>query len=131
MAAAAMRGASSVVGRATSASGLHTSAINQKTGFYKVTQMGDLPLTYEQANPPYRIGVTKAWNTWNASTSSSNIVNCSSCIYSLPSIPFPPPHKFAIINFVGANQLQNTRVLYIYIYIYYHTRDYECWMAQY
>ena len=68
---ASVGGGSSIVGRTTSAStsGLHTSAVNLKTGFYKITEGGDLPLTYEQANPPYKIGVTKAWNTWNASMS--------------------------------------------------------------
>ena len=47
-------------------SGLHTSSVRSRTGHYKITPKGDLPLTYEQANPPHRIGVTKAWNTWNA-----------------------------------------------------------------
>ena len=38
-----------------------------RTGHYKLTATRDKPLTYEQANPPYRIGVTKSWNSWNSS----------------------------------------------------------------
>ena len=45
---------------------IHSSALREKAGFYKVTLKGDYPLTYEQAQPPYRIGVTKSWNSWNS-----------------------------------------------------------------
>ena len=40
---------------------------NRPAGHFKITPRGDFPLTYEQAQPPYRIGVTKGWNSWNAS----------------------------------------------------------------
>lgn len=45
---------------------VHISAVRGKAGYYKLTHKGDYPLTYEQAQPPYRIGVTKSWNTWNS-----------------------------------------------------------------
>lgn len=56
------------------ARGLLTSAVgcknNSPAGHFKITPRKDLPLTYEQSQPPYRIGVTKGWNSWNASTMS-------------------------------------------------------------
>ena len=45
-----------------------TTAAVHRSGHYKLTATRDRPLTYEQANPPYRIGVTKSWNSWNTST---------------------------------------------------------------
>ena len=44
-----------------------TTAAVHRSGHYKLTATSDRPLTYEQANPPYRIGVTKGWNSWNTS----------------------------------------------------------------
>ncbi|KAL5476168.1 hypothetical protein EMCRGX_G026082 [Ephydatia muelleri] len=48
--------------------GFHLGPLCCKSGHYKITPKKDRPLTYEQSNPPYRIGVTKGWNSWNAST---------------------------------------------------------------
>ncbi|CAI8007362.1 28S ribosomal protein S24, mitochondrial [Geodia barretti] len=47
---------------------ISTTAGVQRSGHYKLTATRDRPLTYEQANPPYRVGVTKSWNSWNTST---------------------------------------------------------------
>ena len=58
------------------ARGYHTSAVWRKAGHYKITPTRDQPLTYEQAHPPYRIGVTKGWTSWNASMSSARIHTC-------------------------------------------------------
>ncbi len=49
------------------ARGYHTTTAALKAGYFKITPKGDFPLTYEQAHPPYRIGVTKGWTSWNAS----------------------------------------------------------------
>ena len=46
---------------------ISTTAGVQRSGHYKLTATRDRPLTYEQANPPYRVGVTKSWNSWNTS----------------------------------------------------------------
>ncbi|XP_064394767.1 small ribosomal subunit protein uS3m-like [Halichondria panicea] len=50
------------------ARGYHTTTAALKAGYFKITPKGDFPLTYEQAHPPYRIGVTKGWTSWNATT---------------------------------------------------------------
>ncbi|KAI0220347.1 28S ribosomal protein S24, mitochondrial [Lamellibrachia satsuma] len=41
---------------------------NLRAGQYKITNNRSKPLTYEQAQPPYKIGVTKSWNSWNTSS---------------------------------------------------------------
>lgn len=38
---------------------------NIRAGVPKATINRDKPLTYEQAQAPYKIGVTKSWNSWN------------------------------------------------------------------
>ncbi|XP_076459534.1 small ribosomal subunit protein uS3m-like [Babylonia areolata] len=38
---------------------------NIRAGVPKATINRDKPLTYEQAQAPYRIGVTKGWNSWH------------------------------------------------------------------
>lgn len=58
----------SLLCRAVLRRGLQTSLSCCKAGHYKITPKGDRPLTYEQAHPPYRVGVTKGWNSWNTST---------------------------------------------------------------
>ncbi|KAK7508024.1 hypothetical protein BaRGS_00000989 [Batillaria attramentaria] len=40
---------------------------NVRAGVPKATVNRNKPLTYEQAQAPYRIGVTKGWNSWNTS----------------------------------------------------------------
>lgn len=45
---------------------IHTCTVVHKAGKYKITPFGDYPLTYEQAQPPEKIGVTKSWNVWNS-----------------------------------------------------------------
>jgi len=40
---------------------------NIRSGVMKTTNNRSQPLTYEQAQKPHLIGVTKAWNSWNAS----------------------------------------------------------------
>ncbi|KAK6187130.1 hypothetical protein SNE40_005221 [Patella caerulea] len=40
---------------------------NIRSGIPKTTPFKNKPLSYEEAQPPYRIGVTKAWNSWNTS----------------------------------------------------------------
>ena len=39
--------------------------LRRRTGCYKVTNNRSRPLTYEMAQAPFRIGVTKSWNAWN------------------------------------------------------------------
>lgn len=49
---------------------ISTTSVSQKnirSGVYKTTNNRSRPLTYEQAQKPHLIGVTKAWNSWNAS----------------------------------------------------------------
>ncbi|XP_064601558.1 small ribosomal subunit protein uS3m-like [Liolophura sinensis] len=41
---------------------------NRRAGQPKTTINKTLPMTYEQSQPPYKIGVTKSWNSWNTST---------------------------------------------------------------
>jgi len=38
-----------------------------RSGVYKSTTNRSRPLTYEEAQKPHQIGVTKAWNSWNTS----------------------------------------------------------------
>ena len=48
--------------------GICTTAVchkNIRSGVPKITQNRSKPLTYEEAQPPYRIGVRKSWNSWN------------------------------------------------------------------
>ena len=59
----------SVAVAAPTVSGLHTTAVSCRTGRFKITPKADFPLTYEQFQLPYQIGITKSWNTWNASRS--------------------------------------------------------------
>lgn len=40
---------------------------NVRAGVLKRSRLGNVPITYEQAQQPENIGVTKAWNTWNTS----------------------------------------------------------------
>lgn len=40
---------------------------NVRAGVYKTTRRGDVWITYEEAQPPPKIGVTKAWKSWNSS----------------------------------------------------------------
>ncbi|XP_053386428.1 28S ribosomal protein S24, mitochondrial-like isoform X1 [Mercenaria mercenaria] len=51
--------------------GLQTSFVlcrkHRRAGIYKVSKNQSIPLTYEQAKPPYAIGVDKSWLTWNTS----------------------------------------------------------------
>ncbi|ELU10761.1 hypothetical protein CAPTEDRAFT_19132 [Capitella teleta] len=50
--------------------GIYTSPVAQKNiraGQIKSSINANLPLTYEQAQKPHKIGVTKAWNSWNTS----------------------------------------------------------------
>lgn len=50
---------------------LHTTTVLNKShvaGRYSPTIKRDLPLTYEQANPPDMIGVRKSWNSINTSS---------------------------------------------------------------
>ena len=49
--------------------GIHTTAIlcKKKAGRNRPTRKHDKPLTYEQYNQPFQIGVRKAWNSWNTS----------------------------------------------------------------
>lgn len=46
---------------------IHTTATlyKKKAGRNKPTRKHDKPLTYEQANQPFYIGVRKSWNSWN------------------------------------------------------------------
>lgn len=48
---------------------IHTSSVVCKkvSGRFKRTLNKSKPLTYEQANLPHQIGVTKTWNSWNTS----------------------------------------------------------------
>lgn len=48
---------------------ISTSALRFKkvAGRYQKTPHQTNPLTYEQANLPHQIGVTKTWNSWNTS----------------------------------------------------------------
>ncbi|VDI17266.1 small subunit ribosomal protein S24 [Mytilus galloprovincialis] len=41
---------------------------NVRAGVYKTTRRGDVWITYEEAQPPPKIGVTKAWKSWNSSS---------------------------------------------------------------
>lgn len=41
--------------------------VNVRTAVPKVTNNRSKALTYEQAQKPHQIGVTKAWNSWNSS----------------------------------------------------------------
>ncbi|CAI9716476.1 ribosomal S24, mitochondrial-like [Octopus vulgaris] len=41
---------------------------NVRAGQPKISLRQDKPLTYEQSQPPYLIGVTKSWNSWNTTT---------------------------------------------------------------
>ena len=68
------------------ARGYHTTTTALKAGYFKITPKGDFPLTYEQAHPPYRIGVTKGWTSWNASKHLHTHTHLTS-----PTHP-PPPH---------------------------------------
>ncbi|KAL4239625.1 28S ribosomal protein S24 [Mactra antiquata] len=49
--------------------GIQTSVILQKknvrAGVYKISTKKNVPLTYEEAKAPYKLGVEKSWNTWN------------------------------------------------------------------
>lgn len=51
--------------------GFHTTSVcnivRVRAGRYKCSKKRTVPLTYEQAKPPYLIGVEKAWNSWNTS----------------------------------------------------------------
>ena len=51
--------------------GFHTTSVSclmrVRAGRYKVSKKLTNALTYEQAKPPYLIGIDKAWNTWNTS----------------------------------------------------------------
>uniref|UniRef100_A0A336KKS2 CSON012240 protein n=1 Tax=Culicoides sonorensis TaxID=179676 RepID=A0A336KKS2_CULSO len=48
---------------------IHVTAVCNKikAGRYRKSPRGDMPLTYEMANPPHFIGVRKGWNSWNTS----------------------------------------------------------------
>ncbi|XP_063705007.1 small ribosomal subunit protein uS3m [Culicoides brevitarsis] len=51
-----------------------TAACNKiKAGRFRKTPKGDMPLTYEMANPPHYIGVRKAWNSWDTSNLSLGV----------------------------------------------------------
>ena len=39
---------------------------NIRAGVPKATINRDKPLTYEQSQAPYKIGVTKGWNSWHS-----------------------------------------------------------------
>ena len=61
---------------------ISTTAAVHRSGHYKLTATRDRPLTYEQANPPYRIGVTKSWNSWNTSIlHTPNLKTLSHCAF--------------------------------------------------
>ncbi|XP_060559398.1 small ribosomal subunit protein uS3m-like isoform X2 [Ruditapes philippinarum] len=51
--------------------GIQTSCVLNKkhirAGIYKVTRKRTVTLTYEEAKPPYKIGVDKSWLSWNTS----------------------------------------------------------------
>lgn len=40
---------------------------NIRAGVLKRSRLGNVPITYEQAQAPEKIGETKAWNAWNSS----------------------------------------------------------------
>ena len=50
-------------------SGIHTTAVlgRRTAGRHKPTINRDKPLTYEQSQEPYYIGVTKSWNSFSTS----------------------------------------------------------------
>lgn len=41
--------------------------LKKVAGRHRPSERQDKPLTYEQANPPYRIAHRKSWNSWNTS----------------------------------------------------------------
>ncbi|XP_014677540.1 PREDICTED: 28S ribosomal protein S24, mitochondrial-like [Priapulus caudatus] len=61
------RSAASAIGNTHRRIATTAACCKVQAGRYKITLKQNKPLTYEQAHPPFQIGVCKSWNSWNTS----------------------------------------------------------------